>query len=147
MALMQKGVALAAGRMPKKITPRAHAALDYAIAGSFALMGARLWKRSRKAAIGSLLCGGATAAVSLLTDYPGGVKKVIPYPMRAKIDTGLVAMTAAIPRLMNIEDKGEAKFFSRQALARTAITAMTNFDRADGRRARREREGERKFGA
>ena len=41
MALMQKGVALAAGRMPKKITPRAHAALDYAIAGSFALMGAR----------------------------------------------------------------------------------------------------------
>ena len=42
MALMQKGVALAAGRMPKKITPRAHAALDYAIAGSFALMGAAL---------------------------------------------------------------------------------------------------------
>ena len=146
MALMQKGVALAAGRMPKKITPRAHAAFDYAIAGSFALMGARFWKRSRKAAIGSLLCGGATAAVSLLTDYPGGVKKVIPYPMREKIDTGLVAMTAAMPRLMNIEDKREAKFFSRQALARTAITAMTNFDRADGRRARREREEEREFG-
>ena len=29
---------------------------------------------------------------------------------------------------MNIEDAREAKFFSRQAVAKTAITAMTNFD-------------------
>ena len=76
MALLQKGVALAAGRMPKMISPRVHSALDYAVAGSFLLMGALFWKRNRRAAIGSLLCGGATAAVSLLTDYPGGARKV-----------------------------------------------------------------------
>lgn len=128
MALMQKGVALAARRMPKKISPRVHAALDYAIAGSFLLAGALFWKRNRRAAVGSLLCGGATAAVSLLTDYPGGVRKVIPYSMHGQIDTGLVAMTAAMPRLVNIEGDREAKFFSRQAVAKTAITAMTNFD-------------------
>src|SRR5271157_3862651 len=128
MALMQKSVALAAGRMPKKISPRVHAALDYAIAGSFLLAGAVFWKRNRRAAVGSLLCGGATAAVSLLTDYPGGVRKMIPYSMHGQIDTGLVAMTAAMPRLVNIEDDREAKFFSRQAVAKTAITAMTNFD-------------------
>ena len=128
MALMQKGVALAAGRMPKKISPRVHAALDYAVAGSFVMMAALFWKRNRRAAVGSLLCGGATAAVSLLTDYPGGARKVIPYAMHGQIDTGLVAMTAAMPKLMSIEDDREAKFFSRQAMARTAITAMTNFD-------------------
>ena len=128
MALLQKGVALAAGRMPKMISPRVHSALDYAVAGSFLLMGALFWKRNRRAAIGSLLCGGATAAVSLLTDYPGGVRKVIPYSMHGQIDTGLVAMTAAMPGLMSVEDAREAKFFSRQALAKTAITAMTNFD-------------------
>ena len=139
MTIAQKGVKVVAGRMPKMITPRAHAALDYAIAGSFFLMGALLWKRNRRAGMGSLLCGGATAAVSVLTDYPGGVKKIIPYPLRKQIDTGLVAMAAAMPRLMDVEDKHDAKFFSRQALARTAITAMINFDHGDGRRMRQER--------
>src|SRR5271167_3541577 len=128
MSLAQKGVALAARRMPKMINPRVHAALDYAVAGSFLLMGALFWKRNRRAAIGSLLCGGATAAVSLLTDYPGGVRKVIPYSRHGQIDTGLIAMTAAMPKLVNIENDREAKFFARQALAKTAITAMTNFD-------------------
>jgi hypothetical protein len=127
MAFMQKGVAWAAGRMPK-ISPRTHAALDYAIAGSFMLMAAIFWKRNRRAALGSLLCGGATAALSLLTDYPGGVTKVIPYSLHGQIDGGLIAMTAAIPRLVNIQDDRQAKFFSRQALAKTAITAMTDFD-------------------
>jgi len=127
MALMQKSVALAAGRMPKMISPRVHSALDYAVAGSFLLMGALFWKRNRRAAVGALLCGGATAAVSLLTDYPGGARKVISYPMHGQIDGGLFAMTAAMPKLVNIENDREAKFFSRQALAKTAITAMTNF--------------------
>ena len=139
MALMQKGVALAAGRMPK-ISPRTHAALDYAIAGSFVLMGALYWKRNRRAALGSLLCGGATAALSLLTDYPGGVAKVIPYSVHGQIDGGLIAMTASVPRVMRIEDEGAAKFFSRQALAKTAITAMTDFQRNGGRRSSRQQE-------
>ncbi len=128
MALLQKGVALAARRMPKMINPRVHSALDYAVAGSFLLMGALFWKRNRRAAIGSLLCGGVTAAVSLLTDYQDDTRKPISYSMHGQVDTGLVAMTAAMPRLMNIENDREAKFFSRQAVAKTVITAMTNFD-------------------
>ena len=128
MALLEKSVALAAGRMPKMISPRMHSALDYAVAGSFLLMGALVWKRNRRAAIGSLLCGGATAAVSLLTDYPGGARKLIPYSMHGQIDTGLIAMTAAMPRLMNIENDREAKYFARQGLVKTAITAMSDFD-------------------
>ncbi len=128
MAIMQKGVALAANRMPKKISPRVHAALDYAVAGSFLLAGALFWKRNRRAAVGSLLCGGATAAVSLLTDYSGENGKPISYAMHGQIDSGLIAMTAAMPNLMNIEDEPQARFFSGQAMAKTAITAMTNFD-------------------
>lgn len=146
MALMQKGIAMAAGRMPKMISPKAHAALDYAIAGSFVLMGALFWKRNRRAALGSLLCGGATAAVNLLTDYPGGARKLIPFAMHAQIDTGLIAMTAAMPRLMDIEDEREAKFFSRQALAKTAISALTDFDQPNGRKSRHKRVEEEPLG-
>src|ERR1019366_1646203 len=113
MALLHKGVALAAGRMPKMINPRVHSALDYAVAGSFLLMGALFWKRNRRAAIGSPLGGGANPAGSLLTDYPGGARKIISYPMHGQIDTGLIAMTAAMPRLVNFENDREAKFFAR----------------------------------
>lgn len=146
MALLQKGIALAAGRMPKMISPRVHSALDYAIAGSFFMMGALLWKRNRHAAVGSLVCGGATAAVSLLTDYPGGVRKVISYPMHGQIDTGLIAMTAAMPRLVNIENDRSAKFFARQALAKTAITAMTDFDAYKQKKTVRHRDEDAQLG-
>ena len=144
---MQRGVALAASRMPKKITPRVHAALDYAIAGTFLLAGAVFWKRNRRAAFGALLCGGATAAVSLLTDYSGnGSHHPISYPMHGQIDTGLIAMTAAMPRLVHIEDEPQAKFFSFQSLAKTAITGMTNFDYGKRRKSQRNREEEEQLG-
>jgi len=142
MSLMQKGVALAVRRMPKMINPRVHSALDYAVAGSFLLMGALFWKRNRRAALGSLLCGGATAAVSLLTDYPGGVRKVIPYSMHGEIDAGLIAMTAAMPRLVNFANDREAKFFGRQAIAKTAITAMTDFNNGTAEQSAREEDDE-----
>jgi hypothetical protein len=146
MALMQKGVALAASRLPKKISPRAHAALDYAVAGSFLLAGALFWKRNRRAALGSLLCGGATGAVSLLTDYFGEGRKPISYAMHGQIDTGLIAMTAAMPKLVHIEDDSEAKFFSLEAAAKTAITGMTNFDNGRRRKSRRNLEDDTPLG-
>jgi len=136
MAIMQKGVALAASRMPMKISPRVHSALDYAVAGSFLLAGVLFWKRNRRAAVGSLLCGGATATVSLLTDYSGERSKPISYSMHGQIDTGLIAMTAAMPKLMNIEDGPQARFFSVQAVAKTAITSMTDFDRTSRKGSR-----------
>jgi hypothetical protein len=146
MALMQKGVALAASRMPKKISPRVHAALDFAVAGSFLLAGAIFWKRHRRAAVGSLLCGGATGAVSLLTDYSGDGRKPISYSMHGQIDTGLIAMTAAMPKLVNIENDPQAKFFSGQAAAKTAITAMTNFNEGRRKKSRRDPDEEEQLG-
>ncbi len=145
MALLQKGVAIAAGRLPKVIQPPLHAVLDYAVAASFFVMGAVFWKRNKRAAISSLLCGGATAVNSILTDYPGGVYKVVSYPMHGRIDAGLAGITAAIPRVMSFADQSEAKYFSKQALAETAVNAMTDFDYyqkpSPQRLRRREKEG------
>lgn len=146
MALMQKGVAMAAKRMPKLISPRTHSALDYAVAGSFLLAGAIFWKRNRRAALGSLLCGGATAAISLLTDYSGRGGKPISYSMHGQIDTGLIAMTAAIPRLVDIEGEPAARFFSGQAMAKTAITAMSDFDRPRAGRSLKEADEDEQLG-
>ena len=128
MALWQKGVRMAVGKMPKVIDPATHTVLDYAVAGSFLLMGILFWKRNRRAAVSSLFCGGTAAANILLTDYPGGSRKVISYQAHGHIDTGIAGMTAALPRLLRFEDEPEAGFFEVAALAETVIVGLTDFD-------------------
>lgn len=128
MALWQKGVRMALGKMPKVIDPATHALLDYGVAGSFLLMGALLWKRNKHAAIGALFCGGAAAANIMLTDYPGGVHKAISYKVHGRIDAGLAGIAAAMPRLMSFHDQPEARLFEIGALSATAIVGLTDFD-------------------
>jgi len=137
MALWQKSFRMAVGKMPKVIDPTTHAVLDYAVAGSFLLMGVLFWKRSKRAAIGSLFCGGAAAANIMLTDYPGGARKVISYKSHGRIDAGLAGITAAVPRLMRFGDEREARFFEIEALANAAIVGLTDFDYYERRSPRR----------
>jgi hypothetical protein len=134
MPLMKSGVEMAANRLPKVITPTTHAIIDYVVAGSFFLMGALFWKRSKRAAMSSFICGGAVTATSLLTDYPGGVAHLIPFPTHGRIDAGLAAVCYAMPDLMDFDDHKEKWFFRGQALAETVVVAMTDFEGQHGRR-------------
>jgi len=127
MPFWQHGVRFAARRLPARIGPATHAALDYAVAGSFLFMAARMWRRNRRAAVGSLLCGGIVAANALLTDYPGGVFNVIDYKTHAKVDAALAALAAAAPRALGFADDPEANFFSVEALAQTVASSLTDF--------------------
>jgi len=128
MALWQKAVRAAVGKMPKMIDPVTHSVLDYAVASSFLLMGILFWKRNKRAAVSSLLCGGAAAGNIWLTDYPGGSRKVVSYHAHGDIDTGIAGMTAGMPRLLRFEDEPEAVFFEVEALAQTALVGLTDFD-------------------
>jgi hypothetical protein len=66
-------------------------------------------------------------AVSLLTDYPGGVKKAISSRVHRDIDLGLAAMTATMPEFFAFEDESETKFFLVQGAVITAVAEMTQF--------------------
>jgi hypothetical protein len=128
MPILQSGARFAARKMPKVITPATHAVLDYAVAGMFLLMGARMWRSHRRAALGSLACGTAAAVNSMLTDYPGGVFRVIDYRTHGKVDAGLAALTAAVPRFLGFDDESEARVFGGTALAETVITGLTDYN-------------------
>ncbi len=128
MLLWQQGVRFAARRMPKVVTPTAHATLDYAVAGIFLLMAARMWRRNRRAAVGSLLCGGAVAANALVTDYPGGAVDLIDYRTHGRVDAALAGLTAATPRLLGFSDDEEAAFFNVQSLAETVVISATDYE-------------------
>ena len=117
----------AAEKLPKVIGPKAHAIIDFAVAGSFVAMGA-IWLGSHKrAAIGSFICGGAALTNSLLTDYPGGVADVISFETHGKIDVGLAAATALMPKLLGFSDEGPAWFFRAQSGAETVVVGLTDF--------------------
>lgn len=129
MPMMQRGVAMLANRMPKVINPTVHAVIDYAVAATFFTMAATFFKRGHKrAAISCIVCGAATTANSMLTNYPGGVFKVMSFQNHGRVDMGLGGLTAALPNMMGLDTDAESRFFQGMAIAETAATAMTDFD-------------------
>ena len=85
------------------------------------------WGRNKRAAIASLICGGANLCASLLTNYPGGVRSVISFRRHGEIDLGLAAMAASMPEFLAFEDDAEKKFFLAQGALMTAIHETTEF--------------------
>jgi hypothetical protein len=131
MTLVQSSMNLMAKRLPKVIDPKTHAVLDYVVAGMFIAAGAIYWRRNRRASVSSFVCGAATAVNALVTDYPGGVWKVLEYQKHGRIDAGLVGAVGTMPTLMGFADSHEATFFKVQSVAEAAVTALTDFDAMD----------------
>src|SRR5438045_21087 len=102
MPLLNSAVQIAANPFPRAISPKAHAIIDYLTVGSFLMTAAWFWGRSKRAALAALISGGAELAVSLLTNYPGGVKKVTNFRTHRDIDFGLGALTATMPEFLAV---------------------------------------------
>lgn len=112
-------------RLPKVVSPRGHALADYATIAVFGIAAAVLWNSNRRAAHAALLCAGAELAVNLLTNYPGGAAKMIPFRTHGRIDLGLAAMAATMPEFLRFrEHRG---FFLAQSGAITATANLTDF--------------------
>jgi len=128
MPITQTLANLGKDHMPKVISPRVHAIIDYAVAGSFFLMGGLFWKNNKKAATSAFIIGGAITAQSLITDYPGGVADLISFETHGKMDSGMSGLMALMPDLMGFKDQPEAKHFRMQGFAEAAVVAMTDWD-------------------
>src|ERR1051326_1304431 len=129
MPLLQKSMRMVGPRLPKLLSPKAHAVADYSTAAVFFIAAALFWKENKRAAIASLICGSAEAAVASLTDYPGGIKKAIDFRLHREIDFGLSNMTAVISEYLEFEKDREKAFFRMQSLVIAGAAAVTDFDR------------------
>lgn len=130
MTLANTATRMVADKLPKVLDAKSHAVADYLTAGAFFVMAAAFWGRSKRASIAAAMCGGAITATSLLTNYPGGVKKVISFETHGRIDIGLAGLTASIPTFLAFSDEDEAKYFRGAALLETVVTGLTDFDSA-----------------
>ena len=128
MAVVETGVRALSNRLPKIISPKTHAIIDYAVAGSFFLMGGLMWGSSKRAAIASFACGAAEATVAMLTDYPGGLARLISFETHGKIDAGMSGAVAMVPSLLGFSNEKKAIFFRAQGVGMAATTGMTDFE-------------------
>jgi hypothetical protein len=127
MPLLDQAAKWTTNKMPKVITPKAHAIIDYAMAASFFGMAAFFWRRNKRAAVSALVCGAAEAITALCTDYPGGVVKEISYETHGTIDFGLSGMVASLPDMLRFADEPESRFFRMQGLGLATVTGLTDF--------------------
>src|SRR5262249_60730235 len=111
MPLINSVARVATQRMPKAITPKAHAIIDYLTIGAFLVTGAGYWRGHKRAALSAFFCAGAELALNLMTDYPGGIKKEICFPTHCKIDFSLASMSAGMPDLSGLEDDRGRMYF------------------------------------
>jgi hypothetical protein len=127
--LMERGVNLLSNNLPKVISPKTHAIIDYAVvAGGFFAVAGIAWKSHKKAAVASLICGVAETTVAMLTDYPGGVGiNAISFPTHGRIDAGFAGAVGTLPNLMGFNDEWPAWFFRSHALAQATVTGLTDF--------------------
>ena len=114
--------------MPRIISPKSHSMLDYVMAGVFLASAGFFWKRNKRAAIASLVSGTAVAAVSALTEYPGGVNGVFGLERHRNIEMGLAAMVATMPEFFSFADEPEKNFFRIQGVLMTCISELTDLN-------------------
>ena len=127
MPILNKVAKAAMKPLPRMISPAAHAVVDYAIAGSFFVASLLFFRRNKRASMAALICGAAEVAVSMLTDYPGGVDNVITFGEHRDVDLGVAAMAATLPEFMGFEDEPEKKFFLAQGALITGVSELTRF--------------------
>jgi hypothetical protein len=137
MAILNNVAKLAVKPLPRMISPRTHAVLGYISAGTFFAASSWFWRSNKRAAIAAMVCGSAELAISLLTDYSGGARKVIHFGARREIDLGLAAMAAGMPEFLAFKDEPEKRFFLAQGMLISAAAGLTQFpekpDRAESR--------------
>lgn len=114
--------------IPRMISPKSHSMLDYVTAGVFLASAGFFWRRNKRAAIASLVSGTAVAAVSALTEYPGGVNGVFGLEKHRNIEVGLAAMVATMPSFFSFEDEPEKNFFRIQGVLMTCLSELTDLN-------------------
>jgi hypothetical protein len=116
-------------RVPKLISPRAHAWLDLAVTTYFLGLGVWFAMRGKgRAATAAFVNGGMVAGVSMLTDYDGDGRKPISFKMHGTMDAVQATTAALAPVLHGFAGKPEAKYFYGQAGNEAAVISMTDWD-------------------
>lgn len=125
-------------RLPKVIDARKHGMIDYCHAAFFLGMAYMCRKSEPRAAMAALLTGSFVLVQSLLTDYPLGAKKVIPFRVHGQMDAAFAASSFMVPKVFGFSDSPVAAVFKGNSFVEAAVVGATDFS---SERARSEESG------
>lgn len=114
-------------RLPKVIDARKHGMIDYSHAAFFLGMAYVCRKSEPRAALAALLTGSFVLVQSLLTDYPLGVKKVIPFKVHGQMDAAFAASSFMVPKVFGFTDSPAASVFKGNSFVEAAVVGATDF--------------------
>jgi hypothetical protein len=114
--------------MRKPISPRLHGVIDYTTSATVALAPRLLhFPRPARQLCDSLATG--YTGVSAMTDYPLGVKRVIPFKAHGAVEVAIGAALPAMPFLLGFSEHRAARNFFFALTAFTAVVAaLTDWD-------------------
>ncbi len=116
----------------KFLSPRVHGVLDYLLAALFLVVPFWLDFTSPLARSLCFVYGGALLAVSLLTRYPLGVLRVIPFPVHGGLEFIASLALIASPWLAGFEGVFPARnFFVATGVALFAVWLTTDYKAAE----------------
>jgi hypothetical protein len=116
---------------PRVIDRRTHAALDYLTTAYFFVLAGYFWGRNHRAAVAALVNAGAVLGVSMFTDYPGALRRVIPFATHGKIDLLQASMAGGLPFLLGFASEAAAIPFQLQVGNELAVVATTDWESAE----------------
>lgn len=115
-------------RLPKVVDARTHGIIDYCHAAFFFGMALVCRKSQPRAAVAAALTGSFILVESLLTDYPLGAAKVIPFETHGGMDAAFAGASLMVPKLFGFDGTGAAAIFKGNGVAESAVVAMTDWN-------------------
>ena len=105
-----------------------HAIADYAVAATLIVVAAAVGGSSEAVAAGVVI-GLVVLVVSMLTKYPLGVWKVLPFTIHSAGDYLAAALLVAAPWVLNFADgdTGITAFYVVAGIAVLAVSLITNY--------------------
>jgi hypothetical protein len=105
-----------------------HAIADYAVAGTLIVVAAAVGGSTEAVAAGVVI-GGVVLVVSMLTKYPLGVVKVLPFTVHSAGDYLAAALLVVSPFALgfNNSDTGLTAFYIAAGVAVLAVSLITNY--------------------
>lgn len=115
-------------KVPKVVDARTHGIIDYVHAAFFFTLAIAWRKKEPRAALASLLTGSYILGGALLTDYPLGAAKIIPFEVHGKLDAAFAGASFMVPKAFGFEGTTASRVFKGNGVAESTVVAMTDWD-------------------
>jgi hypothetical protein len=114
--------------LPKVISPRSHAIIDWALFAATLGTAYVFGKKNRIIGLSALTTAVVEGANVAFSDFPGGLIRKARFPTHGRLGAGNLPMFAALPLLMCFAKRPESLFFYSQVALAGLVIAMTDFN-------------------